>query len=49
MIEKKTHFIITRVTASEKEYLKKQAEIAKKKFSNFVRQKLGLVNIPPIL
>ena len=42
MKENKTSFVIIRVTDPEKAYLKKMAEKAKQKFSNFIRATLGL-------
>lgn len=44
MKEKKLHFIITRVTATEKEYLVKMAKKENKRLSKLVRVKLGLEN-----
>ena len=40
--ENRTSFIIVRVTEMEKDYLKKMAIKAKKRFSAFIRKTLGL-------
>lgn len=42
MTSNKSAFIIVRVTAIEKEYLKKAAKKASKKFSTYIRIALGL-------
>lgn len=46
--EKKSYFIIVRVTKTEKEYLFYQAKKDMKSISRYIRMKLGILKIPTI-